>query len=295
MTVAADWVADVRSHLDGERGERFNRLAANYTAGSGTVTLLRDVSGIGENSVITVGLNTFLVEAVSATAKTLTVLGGHNGSTDADAIAGDLVRVAPRFTDHRIFRALNDALSQLSNPRTGLWGVDTVEVTYDGVREGYGLTAPGLLDVVAVSYDTTGPELAWPRLSRQQWDVTRSADTTDFPTGYQLRVRGGVETGRTVRVTYAKALEQLTALTDDVADTGLHEEAWDIPVMRAALRLMSGREIPRTAMGSQSDPRRAEEVPPGATFASTRGLQGWLDRRVAEESARLRSRYPIGM
>lgn len=294
MTTAADLVADVRALLDGERGQQFNRVASTYTAGSGSLALVRDLTGIGPNTVLSAGLNTLLVEATNGTAKTCTVIGGFDGTTDANIPAGTLVRVGPRFHDYRIFRELNAALSHLSNPRTGLFGVSTVEVTYDGVREGYGLTAPGLLEVLDVSSDTTGPEESWPRLSRSRWDVTRNANTTSFPTGLSLRVRGGVETGRVVRVTYASAFTPMTALSDDVADTGLHEEAYDLPVVRAALNLMSGQEIPRTQMGSQPDPRRADEVPVGATYAATRGLEVRLARRVGEESARLRSRYPLG-
>jgi hypothetical protein len=125
MTTLAEWIADVRSEVDGNRGERFNRLAIDYIPGSGSLTLLRDLNGIGPNTLVTVGLNTLLVEATSATAKTLTVIGGFNGSPDSAASTGDLVRVGPRFTDHRILRALNNALASMSNPKAGLFAVGT--------------------------------------------------------------------------------------------------------------------------------------------------------------------------
>lgn len=294
MSTASDWVGDVRSHVDGERGERFNRLAATYTAGSGTVTLLRDLNGIGANTVITIGLNTLLVEATSSTAKQLTVIGGHNGSTDIDAPSGSLVRVGPRFTDHRIFRALNDTLTSMSNPKAGLFAVGTAVLDYDGVREGYGLTAPNLLNVLDVHRDEYGPERSWPRVPATSWDLARSADTTDFPTGLSLRLRGQVDAGVGVRVTYASTFTALAALSDNLTVTGLHAEAWDIPPVGAAIRLMSGREVARTNMASQPDPRRAEEVPPGSTTSSVAGLRALYAQRMGEEAARLRSRYPIG-
>lgn len=292
--IASDWVADVRAHVDGDRGERFARLGANYVPGSGIVTLLRDVDKVGANTVITIGLNTLLVEAVAPTSKTLTVIGGHNGSTDIAANAGDLVRIGPRFTDHRIFRALNDTLTALSNPKAGMFAARTVEIAYDGVREGYGITAPGIVTVLDVRRDEFGPEKSWPRVPASSWDLARSADTDDFPTGLSLRLRGAVDAGVGVRVTYAASYTPLTALTGDVGDTGLHEEAFDIPPVGAAIRLMAGREVPRSSMASQPDPRRSEEVPPGATTSSVNGLRALYAMRVGEESARLRSRYPIG-
>jgi hypothetical protein len=291
MTTLAEWIADVRSEVDGNRGERFNRLAIDYIPGSGSLTLLRDLNGIGPNTLVTVGLNTLLVEATSATAKTLTVIGGFNGSPDSAASTGDLVRVGPRFTDHRILRALNNALASMSNPKAGLFAVGTSVLAYDGVREGYGLTAPNILKVLDVHRDTLGPEQDWPRV--RGWDFTRSADTTDFPTGLSLRVRDTVDPGASVRVTYAAGFTALSALTDNVTVTGLHPEAWDIPPVGAAIRLMAGREIPRTSMAAQPDPRRAEEVPPGSTTSSVAALRALYVTRLGEESARLRSRYPI--
>jgi len=294
VTTLSQWVAETRDHLEGSRSEEANQLGAAYVAGSGTVTFVHAAGNIGAGTLISVGTNTMRVLTVNALTKTATVIAGQNGSTDAAASTNDLVRVTPRFTDHQIVREINRHLASLSAPRNGLYAVATLELAYTGSRQSYNLAATGLIRVLEVRRETFGSSYAWPRVSPGMWELDRTADTGDFPSGISLRVREA-DTGLGVQVVYARTFTAIaTALATEVSTTGMSTEQEDIPPLGAAVRLMSGREVSRSSPNSQGDSRRSNEVPPGAVGASYRGLVGLWQERVKDESSRLRAMYPYG-
>jgi len=294
MTSVQNWIDECRYHLEGDRSEEANILDADYTAGGTTLTLRYDLGNINVGAVLAIGTNTFRVVAVNSGAKTATVIPGLLSSTDANASAGAMVRVNPRFTDHRILRALNDHLYTLSTPAVGLFQVATTTLTYSPVYAGYNLASTtGLQRVLEVRRETSGPEKSWPRVPASQWDLLVSAPTTDFAAGTALRLREG-HSGQSIQVVYAKSFTTTTDVTANVSTTGIPTTAEDIPPLGAAIRLMSGREVSRNRTGSQGDTRRANEVPPGAVAASYRGLVALWAQRVQEEAARLRSQFPVG-
>lgn len=297
MSTLASWIAETRDHLDGDRSFEANQLASSYTAGAGTLAFSNALGNIGPGARLSVGTNVFLVLTVDAAAKTATVLGGQAGSTDANAASGALVRVNPRFTDYQIAREINRHLSSLSSPSNGLYRVGTVQVAYDDDIQGYNLTGiTGLIRVLEVRRQVSGVSKAWPRVRTADWDLLRSAPTSDFAAGISLRLIRREESGHQVQVVYAYGFTDIdtTNLAAAISTTGVPSEAQDIPPLGAAIRLMSGREIPRNHTGSQGDTRRANEVPPGAVGASYRGLLGQWQQRVREESARLRAQFPVG-
>ena len=293
MTTVAEWVNDTRYHLNGDLSEQANVLANPYTAGSASLVFTYDLGPIAAGSILSIGANTFRVIAINEGTKTATVIPGYQGSIDANAASGAMVLVNPRFTDHRILRALSDELRSLSSPRNGLYQVASTTLDYAGAVEGYDLTGvSGLIRVLEVRRQVHGPSLAWPAVESTWWDVLRSAPT-EFATGVSLRVRG-VDAGLQVQVVYAKEFTPTMTITDNVSVTGVPSTAEDIPPLGAAVRLMSGREVARNQLAAQGDSRRANEVPPGAVGASWRGLAALHAERVGEESARLRAQFPVG-
>ena len=294
MTTVADWIDETRDHLEGERTEEANQLASPYAAGSGGIVLSNALGNIGPGARLSIGTNTLLVTAVNQLAKAASVIGGHAGSIDADADTGALVRVNPRFTDWQILREINRHLSTLSSPKVGLFRVGTSVLDYGSPVEGYDLSGvTGLVKVLEVRRQTIGPSLAWPVVEAEGWDVLWSAPS-DFPSGYSLRLVGA-ETGRQVQVVYAYGFTPTTDVAADVSVTGISATQEDIPPLGAAVRLMSGREVSRNSPTSQGDARRSQEVGPGAVLRSYQGLVALWQTRVAEESARLRNRYPMSI
>ena len=291
MTKLSDWVEETRVYLDGDRAEELNVLDADYTAGVGSMVFRNSTGSIGAGAVLSVGGNTLRVLGLNAVNRTATVVGGTNGSSDTSVPAGTIVRVNPRFTDAQITTALNRELKRLSNPRLGLYRVGADEFSYNPAIQGYDLTGiAGLQRVLEVRRQEPGPSKGWPKVPSGLWEVQRPANTTDFPSGFALRVKEGTS-GYLIHAVYAASYTTLVNLTDDVSLSGLHEEAWDIPPIAAAIRVMAGREIARNATRTQGDSRTAQEVPPGAVAASPRNLQVLFDLRVGEEAARLRSQH----
>lgn len=308
MPTLQTWIDQTRRHLLSGRITERNTLAANYTAGSGSMTLTGDLGGIVANSIISVGLNTLYVSAVTASTKTATVIGGQDGSTDANASSGALVRVNPRFPDWAIYDALCMELLDLSAPGQ-LFQVATVDLTATDQTVGYDLAGvTDLIDVIEVrGHNTASTAKDYGQTAKIDYRLDRNADTAVFPSGYSLQLLGtnstligaswgiallGVGTSQAIRVLYKKGFTAPVNLTDDLALTGLPTTAYDIPPIGAAARLMMPMEVRRNDLTAQGDTRRAAEVPPGAVANAAKTLMAWRSQRLAVEVGRLSAAYP---
>lgn len=293
MATAQTLIDQVRTGLLAGTSERRNKVGTGgYTAGSGTITFANDLTGIGPGTILSIGTNTLFVWSVNAAGNTATVSGGEAGSTDANATAGTIVRVSPRFADHEILNAINAELDSLSSPDAGLFQVATAELAYTGGVEGYTFTpGSGFLDIWQVQWRHVGPGVSWRRLADHQWWLQTDAETDDFASGYGLRI--DVELESQVRVVYRRGFTVFAAVTDNVTTTGLPTTAYDVPVLGAQVRLLSLREAKRAFTEAQGDPRRSDEVPPGSAIRSLQPLVLLYNRRVGEERDRLRRRYPL--
>lgn len=284
----SEWVDEVRHHLDGNQPDTYNTLAAAWTAGGGSMTFTQALGNIGPGTVLSMGENTLLVLAANPTARTVTVVPAWGSSVDTDAEPGTVVRINPRFTDHRIVKALNAALPALS--ANGLYRIGTETFGYVDDVQGYPLEIPDLLRVLEVRRQTCGSTLSWPRVRAGKWRLVQDAPTADFPAGQAIRLLEG-EPGFSVQVVYAAEFETLTGLSTLVTESGVPVTALDVPPLGAAINLMAGREVARNNPGSQGDTRRADEVGAGAVGRSYGGLVGQYRTRLDEEARRLRARY----
>ncbi len=286
MTTAAELVEDARRHLGAP--EALNTLDA-VDAASDTVVLQHEVDNVSPGTLLSVGLETMHVWTVDRPGRTLTVRRGHQGSAASAHAAGAMVRVAPEHTDHAVLRALNADLRALSG--AGLFRAAVIDLTASASARTYDLLA-GAQGVVEVRLDDGSDANHWPLVD--SWSVISKASPSEFPSGVALRLDQAVAAGRTLRVTYAAPLGDLTGLAQDVEDvSGLRPSAHDIPPLGAAWRLTAGREVERNQTHRQGDSRRAEEVPPGARLRSGLGLQQVRDRRVQEELSNQWRLYPV--
>jgi hypothetical protein len=292
MTAAADVITRTRGYLMTGQRDVLNQLAASIDATQENLTFSRDMRTLKAGARISIGLETMYVW--STTTSGATVMRGAEGTTATTHAQGDLVRVNSQTTDSDILAAVNDVLGGLSSPERGLFQVRSTSFTFNPSIMGYDLGPVGdVLDVWKVRYESSGPEKDWPVIPRSLWRFEQAADTTDFVSGKQLVLLAQAEAGRDVRVSYKLGFTALAALDDDLAtDAGLHTEAHDIVPLGAAIRLMAGRDIKRTHLDAQPEPRRAEEVPPGSASQAMRPLLALFDERVSEERGRLARRWP---
>jgi len=298
MTNAQDWIEGTRFRLMSGHQEQLNRLASGYTAGSGTMSFDFDIAGIRQGTVISVGTSTFYVWEVSTTLKTATVQASWDGTTDQDWPTGTIVRVAPRFTDNQILRAINEEINDLSSPSNGLFQIGTTELTYDSALIGYDLSlAPNMISPIELRVENPGSFKEWTRIPSHKYRIVKGAPTGEegFESGMALFLYDmwAGATGDRLHLTYRKGFNQLANSFSTKIGTGIPSSAWDIPPIGAAISLMAGREIKRSFVESQGDARRATEVSAGASTSSVNALRLLRQQRITAEAQRLDGFYPI--
>ena len=298
MTNAQDWIEGTRFRLMSGHQEQLNRLKTAYTAGSGTLAFDFDIAGIRPGTVLSVGTSTFYVWESSTTLNTATVQGSWDSTIDQDWPAGTIVRVAPRFTDAQILRAVNEDISDLSSPASGLFQIGTTELVYDSALVGYDLSlAPNMISPIELRVENPGSFKEWTRIPSFKFRVVKGAPTGDegFESGMALFLYDtwAGATGDRLHLTYRKGFNQLSNSYSTKASTGIPASAWDIPPLGAAISLMAGREIKRSFVESQGDTRRATEVGAGASASSVNALRLLRQQRITAEAQRLDGFYPI--
>jgi hypothetical protein len=296
MTTLADAVSLTRNYLMTGQQDRLNVLQTTVNTSITSIQFTHELLSVVPNTRIAIDLEEMHVIAVSGSSagSTATVIRGYNGSTAASHTAGAIIRVAPQFSDWRISQEINTELKELSGPNVGLYRIRPYEFTFTPATFGYNINATDMIDVWRVRFDHPGPEKDWPVFRREDWYVDQDANTTAFPQGIQLVLRKPAFPGHTVRVSYKASFGgPLTATTDDILNvTGLHNEAHDILSLGAALGLVMGRDIKRSFMESQPEPRRSDEVGTSAGQMAMRPIIGRYQDRVASEVTRLQQRYP---
>jgi len=277
-----------------EQPDRINTLSLSVDNLPTTTTIVftQDLEGIEKGSRIEIDQEIMFVLSISgkSAGSNAQVIRAFSNSTIASHNAGAIIRVNPQFFNTRIASKINRCLEGLSGH--GLFAVDSYEFTYTPAKAGYELVVPGFLDVLSVRYDYPGPLRDWPILLREDYFIDQTANATDFSSGISLTLRRGGYPGRKVQVTYKKTYSPLVNLSDDVElVSGLHATAHEIPPMGAAMRLLYGREIKRSFLTSQPNPRRAREVPPGSASDSMRGIAGAYYEAIDREVRVLTHRY----
>lgn len=291
MTTFQNAIDETRDHLMTGLPDRVNVLDANIDAdpASTLITFQYTPEAINTGTRLSIGLEEMHV--VSGSGNTATVIRAFNGTSATAHNSGDVIRINPQFTDAKIARQLNRCLEALSGE--GLFWVDDVSFTFIPSVAGYDLAMPGVLDIWRVRYDVPGPRRDWPVLRPQDYYFDQHPDETDFPNGTQLVLRQGGSAGREVRVSYKRSFTTLTDLSDTLEGTAhLHSTAHEIPPMGAAFRLATGREIKRSFLNRQPEPRRQQEVPPGSANQSMRPLVESYYNAIDRETKVLHQRYP---
>lgn len=296
MTTLSDAIELTRQYLMTGQQDVINVLDQNIDNSTTTLTPRFELKGIIPGARISIDLEEFHVVSVSGSAalSSITVIRGFNGSTPASHTAGAIIRVNPHFSDWRLSQEINTQLNEFSSPNVGLYQVKSVDFIFNPAQYGYNITAPDLIDIWRVRYDSPGPSNDWPVFNRRDWYLDQDADTSEFSGGKQLVLRAPAYPGHTVRVSYkAKFGGPLTSLSDDILTvTGLHTEAHDILSLGAAINASIGRDTKRTFTHNQPEPRRANEVGAGAATQAVLPLLSKYDERVQAELSRLNQRYP---
>lgn len=301
MATVRSLLADTRHFLMTGKPDRLNVLQAGVGASATILQLQHELRGIDAGTRLCIDLEEYHVISKSGTSagSTVTVIPGFEGSATSTHAAGTPVYISPSFSDWRIARWLNQACDDLSGRH--LFWINNVEFNYVAGRAGYEIAAPDLIDIWRVKFDHPGPEQDWPFLPRYAWHFDQDANTDDFPSGKSLILRAGGFAGHKIRVSYKAKFSPLLDLVSfdpttgyaiDASVTNLHSEAHTLLAMSAAIDLLGGRDVKRTLLDRQPEPRRQEEVPVGGASQAMRPLLLMMQDRLDSERLRLRKMYP---
>jgi hypothetical protein len=218
--------------------------------------------------------------------------------------------INPRYSRYDIGVAINDDIRSMSSPTNGLYRVGVAQLTYNPVFAGYDLgdLPDNFIDILEVRYRIAPPYRTFPPIKR--WKVLRGVPDPVFPSGHGLVLYEAGWPGLPIYVTYSAPFLSLKDTSDSVINTpGTNDEAAplngystplvsnlrptmvDIPVLGAQIDLTIPREVSRNFMESQPDPRKAQEVMPGAVAASVNAMAARRQQRINEEADRLTRMY----
>lgn len=287
MTTMADLVAEVHSMIMGSMPSEISLLAENYTPGDSTLTLLYPKKTLNAGSIISVGLNTFQILAADAVGQVLTVYAKADGGPDLPASSGDLVRIKPRYTDWSVFREINGEIITMSSPASGLYAVATFTSTPDYVNGTY------TLPVEWTAIPQRLLRVRYQKLGTDSFQTLRNAEWQ--PESQQVRIYGAQPGASQIEFTFAFPFSVTDSLTTDVTTLGLSTFTQDIPGLGAAANLLRATEGRRQQVFSQGDPRRPDEISPGANIGLSREFARIQSERISQEAARLLTQYGYQM
>lgn len=288
-TTVLELIEETKRLVYGASRQQLNRLQSSVLASAPTLILEFDLQAAVRGSMIAIENELcFVLDAVPAS-KTLTVIRGYLGTEQVDHEAGVVVEINPRFPRPYIKRALQQEIDSWG---TRLFKVTPLNISFDSSSRIYDLGVADFIGVVDVRVTPYTGRTTWSNPTR--WTVLRDMDDTVFASGAAIEFLGSYPTSGTARVKVAQKFDVSTWEDDTVIEgLGLATSMTDIPPYGAAWRLMSAKEVGRTDLTSQSEPRRSEEVPAGHIASVAAQLKKLRDDRIEEERWTLMNRYPL--
>lgn len=290
MTTVGVLLEQAKREILSGTGEQANKLSATVDDDATTLSFAFPLRGIVAGSVLEVELEQVYVWSADATAGTAIVERGWNGTAAVAHTAPLIVNVSTRFPRVTMLTFLNHELADLSSPVNGLFVMSAADLAYnqDGRDIPLTLTPAPLNTLYAVRYRDSSRE--WPLV--RKWELVRDGNTAEFPSGLSLRLFTEPWSTGLLRIQWKSGFAAVSTLATDLASVTGGTELDEILKLGVQIRALGMREPKRNFSESQPEPRRAQEVPPGAESASIPALTRMRRDRVIAEAARLNARYP---
>jgi len=264
-------------------------LNASATASDLTMQV-NDVTAISRG-VVEIGDELVWVDAYSSTTGALTIPPygrGFRGTTAVAHAPGERVVSSPMFPRKMVKNAINQAILS-SYP--DLFGIDETFFNYQPAINTYSLPA-GALDVISVSWQTTGPSKEWMPVRR--WRVDKQAATSVFTSGVSVSIYDMIVPGRSIKIVYTKQPSTLVNDSDDFTTvTGLPTSAEDVIMFGASYRLTPYFDSAKLNGQSAAADFNDRQGQSNNASALSRFLLQMYQVRLAEETRRLQSLFPI--
>lgn len=286
----ADAVEITKRQLQGSHRGQLNFLASAVSSAATSFTFTEELQGLQIGSVLSIGDELVYVRSTTPGTKNATVVRGWLGSTASTHVVDTVVEVNARWPRVEIKRALLDEIRS--------WGSSLFRVETFSATVGVSGRTIDLSNLESVPYRVLSVNRS-PRTG-ETVDLglrfRQSRESPTYPFG-SIVLDKSPEQAVTVSVSVAMPFvtDRFDDSTDLETDVGLSDSMLDIPPLGAVWRLLSTREVFRLELGTQGEPRSAQEVQAGMTAAVAQRYRDQRDRRLADEAYRLSSRYPWRM
>jgi hypothetical protein len=264
-------------------------LTADVASGATTMSV-NDVTAISRG-IIEIGDEIIWVDSLNTTNGVLTVPPygrGFRGTTAVAHSTGSRVVSSPMFPRSMVKQAINDAIISVYPE---LFAVGETTITFQPAISTYALPA-GALDVLQVSWRTTGPSKEWLPVRRLR--VDKHAATSVFSTGVTVSVYDSIVPGASMKIVFTKEPSALVNDSDQFSTvTGLPSSCEDLVRFGAAYRLtpyfdsahLSGQSAEADYSGQPRNQNNAASL--------SRFLLQMYQVRLAEETRGLQNLFPV--
>lgn len=291
MTTFNEMIDDTLVHLTGFSTfqDQATYLTEDITADD-TQIIVADATAVSRG-LIEIGTELIQVDGVNTFTGALTIPPygrGYRSTTAAVHTSGTRIVSSPMFPRNIVKKAINDAIKSVYPE---LFAVGSIEFPFQPSITAYNLPA-GALDVLQITWQSTGPSKEW--LPVRRFSVDKHASTDVFTNGVAVNVYDGITPGRGVRVTFTKEPEPLVNDSDVFTTvTGLPSSCEDLIRFGAAYRLVPFFDSARlSGQSAESDFGGANRQPSGASQLS-RFLLQMYQVRLAEETKGLQTLFPV--
>lgn len=203
---------------------------------------------------------------------------GYNNTVATQHLAGARVVSRPKFPRTWLFKTLNEVIQSVF-PKIYAVNTFSTVVAYPGNS----YTLPNRpVSILDIQYQDV--------IGRWQPVQVYTFDTFD---GSLRVIADGTIPGRPLRIVYATRPKIFTAVTDDLATTGLPESCKDLLVMGVVARVIPGLDISRAQNTSVEQSDRSRVVPPNAGLTASQYLIKMYMDRVENEGRALRQQFRV--
>lgn len=282
MSTVSHVLEQCKSHLYGTQRALLNRLKTATDTLTTTIVCEFPVDASPRGSYVSIGGELMYVWLQNLGDRSLTVQRAQRGTTAATHAIGELMEINPRFPTDLVLHAIE---AEIRSWEPKLFRVATETVSVASSSRHADLQTAGEIFAVIDAQRTpkVGSDVWLPTIVRYDSHATPPA----------IYLSNGAFGGGDIRLALAVpfALESFDEGTD-LATVGVTPDMEDIIPYGVAWRLLSSREVLRTATDAQGESRAAEEVPAMHISQAAQALKRLRDARIAEAQNRLRTINP---
>ena len=263
-------------------------LTADVSASATTLTI-NDTTAISRG-VVEIGDELIWVDNVNTQTGAITIPPygrGYRGTTAVAHSNGDRVVSSPLFPRKIVADTINEAILSVYPE---LFAVGETTINYQPSINTYELPA-GALDIIQISWQTTGPSKEWLPIRRMR--VDKHAASSQFSTGVSFSVYDHIVPGRPMRIVYTKEPAALVNPSDEfTTTTGLPRSCEDLIRLGASYRLVPFFDSPHLSGSSAEADFAGQQRGIGSSAQLSRYLLQMYQLRLAEEQKGLQHVYP---